>query len=298
MSWELLSDNMAPGMVWALLAAVLSSVIALASGVFMIQGKRVPPVALGLVAGLPALSMWAWGLPGLGIVVSGISEADAGREVAQAFAARMMTLFFAVPPVVLLLMFTAFVGARRPPRRWMPAAAGSLLLLLSALAPVIYGLIHDDWAFPFLRAMLYLTLVIPVAISLLGGNRDEGAGPEAGAAAGVAFATVVTLGEVSGKALLQMLLTASISPLTPDERLTYVDAATAKLIDPMVPYQWLAIGAAMVAALVGISGAIGGKDRSPIPAIASVCWLAVLPALYIVGDPGSDTLKVLLLAAP
>ncbi len=291
-----LTSALAMGALWQLLAALLGAAVVVVGGVFLVQGRRVPPGLLVAGVGIPALSTLGSALWASRGVVDGASHQALTHAVGGSVGTRLVGVFYMAPAAVLLLGFCAFVGVRGQPRRTGAAIAGGVLALLVPLTMLAYG-IYDAEYYPPVRALAYAVLAIPTALALLASDPDESAGPEAGAAAGVTFALLVAAGETSGRSLMQFFLLLGGRNIKKVENLpNYVELASADVVGTMFPWSMVSVALALAVAAIGVSGAVAGKDRSPVGAIVAGLWLVLVPALYIAGDVGNAGLNALLVA--
>jgi hypothetical protein len=269
------------------LAGLLGVVLALVSGVMWLRDRRLSPLAGAAGVALPVVG----GLVGASLRLGGL-HTDPTTALAGAVGYRLITVLFALPAAVVLAIFAAVAGYRTPPRHGGRTALFLVLVLASAGVTLLGGHVLDDLRYPVLRSAVYAVLGVLLAVSVAGEAR-EGAGPEATAAAGAAFALIVASGEASARALERLFLLTVMVRVA--DRATYLDQAWAQVIAPAAPWHLAAVAAAVVVGLAALLPALRARRFG---AAWALPWLALAPAVLFVGSPGRPAIDVLAVQAP
>jgi len=268
-----------------LLGAILGIVAGLVSGVLLLRGRRVPPGLAGCAVGIPALI----GMGASGLALRSVS-ADPEGALAAAVAYRLITVFFALPGAMFLALFAAVAGARSAPRRWWAFGVGLGLVGATMGVGLVGGVVGEDLAYPLVRAAAYGMLGLLTAAALLSGGKEDTAGPEAAAAAGVGFSLVVGLGETSGRALEDLFLLAVMNKVVAEGRAAYVTQSFADVLAPVAPYHWGTLAAACALGLVAVAV---GVRAGRVAVLSGLVWVALAPVALWMGDPPPEALALL-----
>lgn len=284
MNPQSLVDELVPTLPWALLSCSLGTIVALVCGALYVQRLRVPPVLAALGPGLPALValMVAWG------ATTG-ADAVSRHAVAVAVGHRLLAAMFVALPAVFVVMLGAGAAALRPPRRRIEAALGALLVVAVVTATFAGGRALDDTTLGTFRALVYAGFGLFAALAMFAGDAEEGAGPEAATAAGVAFALVVAAGENGVRALAELQALAGLEGVAPELRAEVYRQFLAEVIEPQRAWSWGSFGGAASVALLGASTLrLAPSPRRLVPGVLALAWLLVAALLLTAGAPSAE----------
>lgn len=287
MDQALFLETITPGLTGLLVLTFVCVVLGVFIGVRALTHGRTAPLIGGLVIGplgLAAFGLVLWNRVG-DQMVDGTSEA-AWQGIFGMIGPLLMVPFLALVPVLLHGLLAAVAGARGPNRRWWVPIAALLPLAVAVVAPTLGGWLAGGGLFPLgvLRTVLYAVVGLLTLPALLGGGDAEGGGPEAGAAAGVTFATFVALGEASGRALFWFLMLGPFTTVvTADGRLEMVQRVRDDLLSTAEVWSAIAVLAATAVGALALVGAARGGSRT-VHAILGGLWLVIAPLPLVLGD--------------
>lgn len=262
-------DQLGGSLFVLLLAGIAGLVVGLVAGVMLMQGRRLVGLP-GAAAGIPAL---------VGLGAAWMATGDVATVVGY----RLVTLFFALPAAAFLVLFAAVAGAKDRPRVWPAAAVGAVLALATGGVILAGGVAEEDWLYPLVRCGVYALLGVGVAVSMLGGGeKEDGAGPEAAAAAGSAYALVVGLGETSGRALEELFLLMVMGQQEAVHQVAFVEQSWVDVMQPMVPWHQASVGLGCALAVAACIPAV--RARRPM-ALIGLIWVAIAVAAPRVATP-------------
>jgi len=275
-----LISHATPSLTLALLLTFLSVVGGLTLGALLVSRKALSPLLSGLALGPLALGLTAV------VLWSGssanASDLDAARTaVAGPMLCLLVAPFLAIVTAVLHGILALAGALRDGPRHWAWVGAAALPVLVAVLAPLVGGWVVGNGFFQvaLLRVLPYGVLALLVLPALAAGG--DQAGPASTASAGLCFVTFVGLGEASLRGVFAFLMQGRFAEL-PDAaaRQALVDNARVDLLDPVVPWSWLAFGAAAAVAVLALVP-VARRDKGGLGAAAGAVWilLAALPLL-------------------
>mgnify|MGYP004134225269 CR=1 FL=1 len=277
-----LLQHATPSLSLALLLAFLSVVGGLTLGALLLGRRAVHPLLSGLALGplalgITALVLWA-GLSG------DPADVDASRTAVAAPVVLLLVVpFFALLPA-LFHGGLALAGAlREGPRQVVPVVISALPALVAVVAPIVGGLVVGNGFFEvsLLRVVPYALLALLVVPAMAGGG--EQAGPTSSASAGLAFVTLVGLGEASLRGVFAFLMLGRFATL-PDApaREALVLNARATLLAPTVAWSWVAFVAAAVVAVVGI--VVASRREGGASSAAGAVWILLAAVPMVLAD--------------
>ena len=284
-----------PGLTWLFLAALLGTIGALAVGVAILQGRRIPAAVSGLPVGLPLIVAAGQSAAGL----HAISVASAPEVVRAAVLAGIgqriiLPLVLGIPASVALFL-AAGGGALPAPRHRMSMTIG-IIASLSVAAIVGYaGQQIDDPLFTRVRAAAYLGAGGILSVAMLAGDRRGGSGPEAAGFAGVTFAMLVSAGEVSARALAELQAIVGLSSVDAPLREQVAAAFSAEVFAVQHPLAVIAVVVACTPTVVSVVLAATSVQRAIFCALGGL-WCGVAIAFCWAGNP--DLSLLVLAAAP
>ncbi len=257
-----------------LVLGLLSTVGAILVGVNLLTRVRVRPAFAGLALGPLAL------LPALGAALAG-ARYGVVDGVSVAVGLLLLAPILAWIPAFLHGVLVAVAGAARGPRQTAVAAVVLALGLAACVAPIaasvgVPGLVE----FAVVRAAAYLPLALLAACAALAGDPDGGAGPEAGASGGLAFAAFVGIAEAGTHGILGFFLMQTITVAKgPGARAAAVEAIHASHYGPASLGAWLTVGLAVAAAAASLVPV--ARARGKLAAGLGAAWLAVAPIALV-----------------
>ena len=280
-----LVQAMIPALSVMLVITLLSVIAAVVLGVLVWTRSRTPALLSGLALGL---------LP-LGIAVLALIPVKGPPTFSQAwaFGPAILGIFAVLLPALLHLAGTAAAGASRGPRTlWVPAVATAGVVVVAALPSVAASMVGEGQftALGGFRTVVYGLAGLLLLPALLAGDPDEAAGPEASAAAGLSYVTVVGLGEAAVRSIFGfVLLGAFAATRTPDKRMELVDTVIADLLAPLTPWSWATFAvAAVVAALAVVPALRTGGSRAALSGLGLV-WVGIAALPLLLAGPDRDT---------
>ena len=273
----------------------LGALGALACGVLLALGRRVPPwaaalpVALPLLAATAAMSRGARRAELAGIEASGERWwAELSRMILELAPQGQLLAAAAMVAAALLLLGAAVGGARRGPRKVGGAVVVGVLTLLLAASPLLMldgSGIHT----PMLRGGAYLLLGGLAAVAALGGD-GEGAGSESATAAGLALFLAVSAGEMIAALHTTTLIHQALAEVSEEMALTLFSAGHAEALKEQL-LSALAVVLAGLAAATAAGGAPAGRRR-----VHAALGLVLLPLgvlAVLSAGPQAATLRAL-----
>ncbi|TVQ89581.1 MAG: hypothetical protein EA397_14495 [Deltaproteobacteria bacterium] len=261
-----------------LILVLVGTLGAVVVAVQTMTGTRLHPLVSGLVLGVLAV-IFAAGIRLVGFY----NEASEALYVAAGIG-LMAPVLLALPALVHAIL-VAFVGGWRKPRSF-PMALGILALALGvAGTPALFGAIVGNGLFPFglVRSLFYLVFAVLLFPAMLHGGGEERASAEAGASAGLAFATLVGICEACARAPAWFfLLPVLVSLEEPELRMEGVRYGLGFTLDPLTPLQWVTVSLAGVVGLLSLIALVRLRKRASL--LLGAVWLAVGPATFVLGN--------------
>ncbi|MEZ4319869.1 MAG: hypothetical protein R3F61_20330 [Myxococcota bacterium] len=282
-----LADAVLTEAVWVIGAGVIGLIATAAVIVMMVGRRRVPPVLGVASVGLMALAALGGGLGGLynpdlflGTLASGL--------------VHLLAAFAAVPLAGLLLLGTVVIALRDPPRqRGLPAVVAALVLVTVA-ATYTEGLMTGSTRFGAVRAVIVAGMGVMTVITTLSDAEDA---RDATIIAGTAFAVFVGLVETAERGMaLSMSLSYTCGIVEYAKR---PEGLTQMLghVAPAVPWAWASTLSALSVGLVTLGWTLRSRGMRA-GDLAVLGWLALTPALLVVGMPQLSDLTAAAAAGP
>lgn len=288
-----------PSLTILLVLTFLSVIAALSFGALLVSRKALSPALTGLSTG-------GLGLALLGLTLWAASSADpSSLEGSQAAVAAGTGVLLVVPFFGLASAFLHGVlclgGALRDgPRRWAWVATGVLPGLALVGAPALGGWLVGNGFFELslLRVVPYGLLVLLTLPALAAGGEEVGgaAGAASSASASVSLLAYVALGEASLRGVFAFLMQGRFAGL-PDaaSREAFVVNARADLLDPILPWSWVAFGAAAVLVLLAHIPLL--RRQGPVAA-AGLVWVPLMALPMLLADVPVSSWAALAAAMP
>lgn len=272
-------------LVWVLGGGAIGLVAAVATLVLMLGRRPVPPVLGGAGVGVVAVAALCGGYGGLwnpdlytGALAAGMIHLVAGLAV--------------LPLAGLMLVGTAAIGLRdRPRHSGLPMVVG-LLVICTVVGALVEGSLGGNMRFGVVRAVLLGGFGLLTVCSTFSAADDA---QDAVVVAGVSFALVTAVLESAERGMASsMALFQTVRLVEPGLRSEAIEKMLA-LVAPGAPGAWIAVGSATLVGLCTLGWTLRSRGFQGGTA-AALLWLAIAPAVLLLGIPGIEAMKAAALA--
>ena len=268
------------------ICVVIGIIGAMATGVMAIVGRKAP-AALGAVGiGLASIGAMVTAL-----IANSMAAGATGEEAWQLLLAGAMVRFCAWFGAVILasihLVLLAVAGLRHPPRSMTWAAAGLLLGALAGLVALVAGVVLENQLYWGVRAGGYFLGAICVALALSGRGPEEGHQAHTGGSAALVFALFVATSEMAARGMVKLMGLWKMASITVADRAGMLDGYL-EVMDEELLWHYLLLGLATAMGTLGVAAA--SRNKLDFGAVAGVVWIALIWALWFVGDVGRDAI--------
>lgn len=269
---------------WIVGGVVAGLIATLACIVLLAQGRRLPGLVTGAGAGLVGLATVFGG-------VAGLWNPDRYTGTLAASVIHLLGAFGTLPLAGLTLLAMAALGAKSPrdPRLAVLLAA---LALAAAGATYAEGVAGGNQVFGAVRAAVIGGTGLLTSVSALSVDDRRPV-----AVASVTWALVVAAVEGAERGLVTAFALANTVRLVPYEKRPEAIERMLEHVAPELPWAWLALGLAGLAAVIGVGVGLRSPDGRLAHA-SGLLWLLVLPASLLFGLPSQDDLNAAAAAGP
>ena len=282
-----LIDAVLTELIWVLGAGALGLIGTIATLVLLLGKRRVPPVLGAAGIGLVVLSAIGGGLGGL-------YNPDAYTGGLAAGMIHLLAAFAAIPLTGLLLLGTAVSAFQHPPRQRTLPAVVAVLVVLTALGTGLEGYTTGNVRFGVVRAVVLGMMGLLVVASTLTDSED---GADAVGIAGLAYALLVGVVESGARGMAASMSLAYTVGLVPHGKR---GEAIVRMLEHTAGGTSLMWGTTVLGVAVGVV-CLGWavRKRGAHPALlGGVVWLAIAPAVLVVGMPNANNLTIAAEAGP